>query len=150
MATALQQNLYRCEQCGAPDIVAVPLLYQQGTRTYSGTFHSGISQSYSAGSASPPRPLGYAWPLLLWAVPTLLLSLWTYAGVSSILDHPRATTAAIGQVLVFLILGLACLGSMISKFRNISRYNREVYPQIHWDWSHTYMCLRCGNRSLIS
>jgi hypothetical protein len=150
MATAPQLNPYRCEQCGTPDIVAVHLLYEQGTRTYSGMFHSGISQSYSAGSAAPPRPRGYARPLLLWGIPTFLLSLWSYAGLSSLLERPTVTATAVVQVVVFLILGLACLGSLVLKLRNISRYNREVYPRLHWDWSHTYMCRRCGNRSLIS
>ncbi len=33
MATLPQSNPYRCDQCGAGEIVAVPFLYQHGTRT---------------------------------------------------------------------------------------------------------------------
>jgi len=34
--------------------------------------------------------------------------------------------------------------------RRISRYNREVYSRLLWDWQHTYMCRRCGTFSLIA
>ena len=47
MASVSQLNLYQCDQCGTTNIVAAPVLYQQGTRAYSGTFSSGTSQSYS-------------------------------------------------------------------------------------------------------
>jgi hypothetical protein len=60
MAAIPQQNPYQCDQCGTPNIVAVPLLYQQGTRTYSGLTTWGSSQSYSAQLSAPPRPRGYA------------------------------------------------------------------------------------------
>ena len=36
MATLTVQQVFHCHQCGNPDIVAVPLLYQEGTRTFSG------------------------------------------------------------------------------------------------------------------
>jgi hypothetical protein len=47
-------------------------------------------------------------------------------------------------------MGVVCLGGMVLNLRRISRYNLEVYPRLHWDWLHTYMCRRCGNRSLMS
>ena len=40
------------------------------------------------------------------------------------------------------------LGLLFS-FRKIARYNREVYPHLHSDWAHTFMCRRCGKYSLI-
>lgn len=43
-------------------------------------------------------------------------------------------------VAIFLLLGLMCLGGMFLNFRRIARYNREVYPRLHWNWEHTYIC----------
>ena len=46
MAATGQVMAYRCEQCGSPEIVALSQLYEQGTRSFSGRFTSGVSQSY--------------------------------------------------------------------------------------------------------
>jgi hypothetical protein len=150
MASVPQQNPYQCDQCGTPNIVAVPLLYQQGTRNYSTGIGWGSSQTHSAHAAAPPRPRGYTRPFLFWGVPTFLFFLWSYAGFSAILErlNVRGTTAE--EAAVFLFLGLACLGGLISKLSRVFRYNREVYPQSHWDWEHTYMCRRCGKILVIS
>jgi hypothetical protein len=32
---------------------------------------------------------------------------------------------------------------------SVSRYNREVYPRLRWNWEHTYICRRCGRSRLI-
>jgi hypothetical protein len=32
----------------------------------------------------------------------------------------------------------------------VVHFNREVYPPLHWNWEHTYICRRCGNSQLIS
>ncbi len=45
MAATGQVMAYRCEQCGSSEIVALSLLYEQGTRSFSGRFTSGVSQS---------------------------------------------------------------------------------------------------------
>jgi hypothetical protein len=50
---------------------------------------------------------------------------------------------------IFLFLWLASLAGMVRSLRKISRYNREVYPRLHEDWTHTYMCRRCGSYRLI-
>ena len=68
MASVLQPNPYQCDQCGATNIVAAPVLYLQGTRYFSGIFNSGTSQSYSAQAVAPPNPRGYVRPLLLWGL----------------------------------------------------------------------------------
>ena len=54
MAATGQVMAYRCEQCGSPEIVALSQLYEQGTRSFSGRFTSGVSQSYTAKAAAPP------------------------------------------------------------------------------------------------
>ena len=43
----------------------------------------------------------------------------------------------------------ASLGGMVFSLRRIARYNREVYPRLHWNWEHTYICRRCGRSRLI-
>jgi hypothetical protein len=58
MASVSQLNPYQCDQCGTANIVAALILYQQGTRAYSGTLNSGTSQSYSAQAAAPPALVG--------------------------------------------------------------------------------------------
>ena len=73
MAATGQVMAYRCEQCGSPEIVALSQLYEQGTRSFSGRFTSGVSQSYTAKAASPPRPRGYLRALLRVGIPNILL-----------------------------------------------------------------------------
>jgi len=149
MASLPQHSPYKCDQCGTPDIVAIPLLYKDGTRNYSTTVSWGSSQTYSAQAAAPPRPRGYMMHLLLWSVPTFLLFLWSYAGISAILERPNVRGTAAEEVVVFLVLGFSCLGGLVFSLRAISRYNREIYPQSRRDWEHTYMCRRCGRFQLI-
>jgi len=149
MATPLQQNPYRCDQCGTGEIVAVPLLHQQGTRSYSGTFSHGTSQSYSAQVAAPPRPRSYLRPVILWGFAILLFFFWSYAGLGAIFEHPTTTAMKGSVVAVFILLCVVCVVGLLASLRRIARYNREIYPQLHWDWTHTYMCRRCGKSSLI-
>jgi DNA-directed RNA polymerase subunit RPC12/RpoP len=149
MASLAQLNPYRCDQCGTTNIVAAPVVYQQGTRAYSGTFSSGTSQSYCAQAASPPRPRGYLRPLVLWGPAFFILCVWTVVGFSSILEHPTTTALRPNTVALFLFLSVISLAGLAMSFRKIARYNREVYPRLHWDWEHTYICKRCGKPQLI-
>lgn len=64
MSVAKQQLSYQCDQCGSPNIVALPVLYEQGTRTYSSPSFWGSSQSYSAQGAAPHPPQGVWRPIL--------------------------------------------------------------------------------------
>ena len=93
MASVSQLNPYQCDQCGTANIVAAPVLYQQGTRTYSGTFNSGTSQSFSAQAAAPPDPRGYGRPLLLWGIPICFTFFWGFVGLVGILEHSKSATS---------------------------------------------------------
>ncbi len=73
MAATGQEMAYRCEQCGSPEIVALSQLYEQGTRSFSGRFTSGVSQSYSARAAAPPQPKRYFRPFILWGPVVVIL-----------------------------------------------------------------------------
>ena len=73
MSVAKQQHSYQCDQCGSPNIVALPVLYEQGTRTYSSPTNWGSSQSHSAQGAAPPRRKGYGGPFLLWGFLAVIL-----------------------------------------------------------------------------
>ncbi len=149
MASLAQLNPYRCDQCGTTNIVAAPVLYQQGTRAYSGTFNSGTSQSYSAQQAVPPRPLGYLKPVFRWGPLILLLSVWTVIGFRSILELPRMIMFRVELAVVFLLLEVFALAGLVFNLRKIARYNRDIYPRLRWNWEHTYICRRCGKFSLI-
>jgi len=148
MASVSQTSPYQCDQCGTTNIVAAPLLYEQGTRTYSGPFHSGISQSYTAQAVEPPNPRGYGRPLLFWGIPICFTFVLGLVGLIGILEHPSSIATSGNIVAFLLLLGVACVGGMLLKFRKIARYNREVYPRLYWNWEHTYICRRCG-RSLF-
>jgi hypothetical protein len=125
MASVSQFNPYHCDQCGTANIVAAPVLFEQGTRTYSGTFYSGMSQSFSAQSVAPPYTRGYIRPFLLWGPLVIIFWVWTVLGAGSILDHPVSSVLRPNTLAVFLLLGL------------------------RWNWEHTYICRRCGKPRLI-
>ena len=149
MATLPLQNSYRCDQCGTPEIVAVPVLYQQGTRSFSGLFNHGTSQSYSAQAAAPPRARGYVRPFLLWGFFVVLFSISSFFDLSALLARPTIPTTEIEIAGIFLSLWLASVGGLAWSLRRIYRYNHDIYPQLHWNWTHTYMCRRCGRFNLI-
>jgi hypothetical protein len=149
MASLSQQNPYQCDQCGTANIVAAPILYQQGTRAHSGTFSSGTSQSYSAQAAAPPSPRRYGRPLLLWGFGIFFSCFWGWAGLNAIIRHPNSREIMERPIAFLVFLGIACLTGMIFSFRKIAHYNREVYPRLHWNWEHTYICRRCGKLRLI-
>jgi hypothetical protein len=150
MASVSQLNPYQCGQCGTTNIVAAAVLYQQGTHTYSTRFHSGTTQSFSAQAVAPPRSRGYLRPFLVWGPAVAFFALWTFIGFDSIIELQR-TTAFKGELaFVFLALCVISLAGMLFSLRKVVRYNREVYPRLHWNWEHTYVCRRCGNSLLIS
>jgi len=149
MAATGQQIAYRCDQCGSPELVALPLLYEQGTRSFSGRFTSGVSQSFSAKAASPPKPRGYLRACLVWGFPIVFCCFWGLLGLSAIAKHSRSPISLEITVAVLLFLGCILILRLLFSFRRIARYNREVYPHLHSDWAHTFMCRRCGKYSLI-
>src|SRR5260370_35678557 len=69
MGTVVEQTPYQCDQCGGTNVVAAPVIYQQGTHTYSTRFSSGTTQSSSAHAAAPPDPRSYKRPILFWGLP---------------------------------------------------------------------------------
>lgn len=146
MASVSQQTPYQCDQCGTTNIVAAPLLYEQGTRTYSGPFHSGTSQSFSAQAVAPPKPHGYIRPFILWGFAIVIFSVWVLVGCSLIFQRP--TAAIVEKTGLFALPDIVCIAGLLLNFRRIARYNREVYSRLYWNWEHTYLCRRCG-RSLI-
>ena len=149
MAATGQQIAYRCDQCGSPELVALSLLYEQGTRSFSGRFTSGVSQSFTAKAASPPSPRNHVRPLFGWGFAIFFCVFWGIAGFRGILQHPQKTESLEGAVTFLFGLGFMFFLGMIFHLRRISRYNREVYPHLHSDWAHTFMCRRCGKYSLI-
>ena len=112
MAATGQEMAYRCEQCGSPEIVALSQLYEQGTRSFSGRFTSGVSQSYTAKAASPPRPRSYLRALFGWGFPIVLLCLLGYPRIQCAIAAPQERPMPLKvTVAVLLLFGLyACLG----------------------------------------
>jgi predicted RNA-binding Zn-ribbon protein involved in translation (DUF1610 family) len=149
MATTGQQTAYRCEQCGSPEIVALSLLHEQGTRNFSGRLTSGVSQSYTAKAASPPRPRGYLRACLGWGFPIVFCFFWGLLGLSAILRHSKAPISLEITVAVLLFLGCILILRLLFSFHKTSRYNKEVYTRLSSDWADTFMCRRCGKYSLI-
>ena len=101
---------YRCEQCGSPEIVALSQLYEQGTRSFSGRFTSGVSQSYTAKAASPPRPRGYLRALFGVGIPySSFVSSGVLAGFSAILQHPQEHPSLLKVTVAVPIVVWACM-----------------------------------------
>jgi TM2 domain-containing membrane protein YozV len=149
MEAVRQSNSYQCDRCGSTNVVAAPVIYEQGTRTYSGTFNSGISRSQAAVAAAPPDTRSYRRPLMLWGSALCFSLFWGFAGLGRLLGHSQASSALQKVVTVLFLGGVLCLVGMLLSFRRVARYNREVYPQRHWQWEHTYICKRCGRNLLI-
>lgn len=149
MESVRQSNSYQCDRCGSTNVVAASLVYEQGTRTYSGTFNSGISKSQAAVAAEPPNPRGYARPLFLWGFGIMFASFWGVAGVRAIVRFPYTAGTSERSVALFAAVAIACLVGLVLNFLRIARYNREVYPRLQWNWEHTYICRRCGRSLLI-
>ena len=150
MGDVVEQTLYKCARCGATNIVAAPVLFQQGTHTYSTRFLSGTTQSFSAQAAAPPSPRGYIRTFVLWIPLILLLSIWTVVGFRSVFEFHQIAISRVDMAVVFLILDIASIGGLLFNLRKVVHFNREVYPRLYWNWEHTYICRRCGNSQLIS
>jgi hypothetical protein len=75
--------------------------------------------------------------------------MWTYLGFSALFMHPKALALKELLAVVFFLLFRAALAKLLVNLRRVARYNREVYPHLHSDWAHTFMCRRCGKYSLI-
>ena len=118
MASVSQLNPYQCDQCGTANIVAAPVLYQQGTHTYSTRFHSGTTQSFSAQAVAPPRPRGFLRPFLLWGPAIALFSLWGPSSGSAQFSIIHRMLQALGRAVhsVFLVLGVHSLQAWFSVF----------------------------------
>ena len=144
MAVAKQQPSYQCDQCGSPDIVALSVLYEQGTRTYFSPTYWGKSQTYSAQGAAPPRRKGYGGPFLIWGFLLSFFLFWSWACYSAILKNPKIAPSMEYPLAILGLIGLGCVAGLIITSRKVSRYNREVFPTLYRNWAHTYMCRRCG------
>ena len=102
-----------------------------------------------ANSGTPPLPRGYLRPFIVWGPIILLSSLWTFVGFRSILELSKSTMIRLELPFVFLLLTVASLAGLVINLRKVAHYNREVFPRLHWNWEHTYICRRCGKFRLI-
>jgi hypothetical protein len=149
MGTVLEQMRYQCDRCGGTSLVAAPVVYRQGTHTYSSRFGSGTAQSFSAHAAAPPDPRGYGRSVVFWGIPVCFTLFWGFVGLAGILEHSKGAAELGSTVVVLLLLGVGSIMGMLLSFRRIARYNRNVYPRLRWNWEHTYVCPRCGNSQFI-
>lgn len=148
MASESEVKPYRCDKCGGTNIVAASVVYQQGTRTYSGVFSSGVSQSQEALVAAPPKQRGYRRSLLTWGIATCFAFFWGFAGLSRMSVHPHS--ASLGNaVVIFLLASVFFVVGLLLSVRRVARYNRDVYPQLLWDWERTFICRRCGTSLIV-
>jgi len=144
MAVAKQQLSYQCDQCGSPNIVALPVLHEQGTRTYSSPTNWGLSQSHSAQGAAPPHRKGYGGPFLLWGFLLSFFLFWSWACYSAMLKYPKTASSMEYPLGHLGLMVLGCVIGLVLTSRKVSRYNRAVFPVLYSTWARTYMCRRCG------
>lgn len=141
---------YRCEHCSATNVVAAPVLYRDGTREYSGTFYSGVTQTYSARAVAPPVRRGYLRPFAIWGALILLWSWWTLIGFASIFRYHKTSIFRFDLAGAFVLADLVCLAGLFINLRKVARFNRLVFPQLHWNWEHTFICRHCGRSWVIA
>jgi hypothetical protein len=145
MSVAKQQHSYQCDQCGSPNIVALSVLYEQGTRTYSSPGFWGSSRSYAAQGAAPPRRKGYGGPFLVWSFGAYFFFFWGGMLLRGVLARPNDFGPISEGVAILLIsIGLGLIAGMLLKFHRVSRYNEKIFPELYRNWVQTYMCRRCG------
>lgn len=144
-----QQTPYQCDRCGATNVVAAPLVYQQGTHTYYNRFSRTTSQSASAQAVAPPRPRGYLRSVIVWGPIVSFLALWTFIGLGAAFQVQGISAYKVNLAFMILFLCIGSLAGLINSLRRVSRYNREVLPRLQENWEHTYICRRCGNSQLI-
>jgi ribosomal protein L37E len=137
MVSPKREVSHQCDRCGSPNIVALSLLHDQETRTNSQGF---TSQSYSAQRATPPQPRSYGLPIFFFSV-IILFILFCSLAYYSAAKHAPFLEYPIGCL---LIVAAACIAALTFICRNIAQYNRDVFPTIYWNWTHTYLCRRCG------
>lgn len=149
MATIALQHPYQCDQCGTQNIVAFPVVYQEGTRVYHGLGNQWDSRTHSAHIAAPPQRRRYVGHILLWGFAVILFSVTGFFDLTALVARPRFSATETAIAIIFLLLWLASVAGMVRSLGRIARYNREVYPQLLWDWEHTYLCRRCGKSMVI-
>ena len=102
----------------------LPVVYHEGTRAYSGTFYSGITQSYSyLRSLHPASGIPSAIPCL--GSGDSFLSIWTVVGTSSILEHPKATCS--GRTSRFFS-SVASLTGLVVSLRRVATITVRTFP----------------------
>jgi predicted RNA-binding Zn-ribbon protein involved in translation (DUF1610 family) len=143
MVSPNREVSYQCDRCGSANIVALAILHQQGTRTLiTGSGWRGSSQSYSAQAAAPPKPKSSLGPIVVYGFLLYVLLFWARACYAAMLNKKDPTLEY--PMGCLLILAATCLVALILTCRNIVKYNRDVFPRLHWHWAHTYQCRRCG------
>ena len=150
MATSVAQQVYQCDQCGNADLTAVPLLYQQGTRTFSGVFSRGESQSVAAQTLAPPRPRRYTLLAFVWGCGVTVCLLWTTTALRAMLRGGAHSISLLEATAIFLVFCAGTVLGMLRSMRRVYHYNHEVYPKLASEWAHSFMCRRCGKLQLIS
>lgn len=149
MGTALQQTPFQCDQCGAANIVAASLVYDQGTHAHPGRFNRVTTQSFSARGAAPPRRRSYIRSVAIWGPAIIFFFLWSFIGLGSVSEFHRLTAFKVDLALIFLAFWVASLAGLFFSLRKVAHYNTLVYPRLYWNWEHTYICRRCGKFQLI-
>lgn len=150
MGTVLeQQTPYQCDRCGGTNVVAAPLVYQQGTHTHSSHFGRTTSQSVSAGAAAPPPPRGYLRPVIVWGPMVVFFSLWAFIALGSVFEVHGISSFKVNLALTILVLCVGSVAALVNSIRKVTQYNRKVLPRLHWNWEHTFICRRCGHSQLI-
>jgi hypothetical protein len=149
MGTVLQQTIYHCEQCGGTNIVAAPVVFREGTHTYTRRLSTETNQSFSALVAAPPRPRGYLRPFLIWGFGIFFAIFWAFAGLRALLANSESHAVLLRPLGLLTLVGCVCVAGMFRSLRRVAQYNRQVFPRLYWNWEHTYICKRCGRFQML-
>jgi len=147
----------RCPKCSSTDLKKVSLAYQEGlfhvnarTRMLGLLFASGgpdvmvgrattsgVQQSSLSKSLAPPTKWSYL-KLILWSAAISFVALVAYVRV--VMTSPPPVSSL--PVMVYVVVAPLVL---VFLFVSVWRHNHSTYRRRYDEWSHSFICQRCGD-----
>lgn len=132
-----------CPKCNSEDCRRLEVIYEDGTQNINTTSRSigaGASRSGVGGGAAHTATSG-----------TSRTTLAEKAAPPAMKTNPLAAGLVIIGILmlfgsaIFKLIGIALIGYGIYLFKQLSDYNKTVYPEKYQYWLNQWMCHKCGN-----
>jgi len=77
--------------------------------------------------------------------PLAFFTLWTLIGFDSILKFQKISLLKAELPFVFLALCVSSLIGLLLNLWKVARYNRHIFPRLHWNWEHRIFASAAGD-----